>query len=236
MIQHQFEITISGTEISGTVSFSRISARFRNTKMTQERKDVFKLLVSKRATSPIQISIDEATIEVNDLVDRLMMIDGHNITSLTYKGYINEVGNLIIEKENHGFKFEASLKGLINDPQKFYEHEDRKAIFNKTDNLGVLRIYRTALSVSDNISKYLILYGILLIMNREKQKAVDEFIIKKLPDILIIRGKHGDETIITNIRNLIAHPTDGLDMGQLSKDVNLYIETLRDLVLKGLKS
>lgn len=233
MIRHQFDISISGTSIDGNVLFARISQRFRNTEMSQLREGVLRLTVTKRQTHPIQISIDEAKIEANDLADRLALIDNHDISSLIYRGYIDEQGQTIEEEIKRGSS--ASMTGHLNTPQVYYELPDKRTILDKGDNLGVLRIYRTAMSVTDNISKFLILYGLLLILNNERQKSVDEYILRQLPDILTIKGKYGDETIITRIRNSIAHPADGLDMGKLSRDVDQYIETLKKLVLTELR-
>ena len=234
MIKHIFEISITGTRINGTVLFKNISDRYRNTEMIQLPNGNLQLIITKRITRKIDTSIEEAMREANDLVDRLSLLDNHFITSLDYKGYLEGENNLKNPKEK--VEYSATWIFELEDPNQYYGNEEIKRILNKVDNIGVLRIYRTTLSIKDKISQYLIFYGLLLILKGEKQKNVDDFIKNEISDILIIPGNNGkNETIITRIRNMIAHPSNERDMTQLNEYVNSYLEILQKLVLNELK-
>ena len=233
MNRHIFEISIVGTAFKGTVSFKDISEKYRNTEMVQLSNGNFQLIITKRVSHPDKISIEEAKIEANELVDRLALLPNHYISSLRYNGYKRDDDTLVEAAQD--VEYSATMIGTLDNPNEFYNQKGIKEILNKDDNLGVLRIYRTTLSINDRISQYLILYGLLLILKGEKQKKVDEFILSKIPDILVVAGKNGTETIITRIRNMIAHPSSDRDMTQLNKNVQTYIETLKNLVLNELR-
>ena len=80
-------------------------------------------------------------------------------------------------------------------------------------------------------------YGILYILYDESQKKVDEYIKKIIPDILILPGKDKfpPQTIITKIRNSIAHPDENINLAEITNNVDGYIETLKEIVLKILR-
>ncbi len=234
MIKHIFEISITGTLIKGTVSFKNISDRYRNTEMIQLPNGNLQLVITKRITRKIDTSIEEARREADDLVDRLSLLDNHFITSLDYKGYLEGENKLKNPKEK--VEYSATWIFELDAPNKYYNNEKIKRILNKVDNLGVLRIYRTTLSIKDKISQYLIFYGLLLILKGENQKKVDDFIKNEISDILVVPGNNGkNETIITRVRNMIAHPSNERDMTQLNEKVNNYLEILQKLVLNELK-
>ncbi|HEY9169434.1 MAG TPA: methylamine utilization protein MauJ [Lutibacter sp.] len=234
MIQHIFEITNIGTQIADSVSFESISERYRNITMTQTSNLTMQLSITKRITNPINISINEAKEEANELVDRLILIPNHNITSLKYLGFKDGDENIRKQREKSNAK--SILVGLISDPKNYYNKPENIRLLDKKDNIGILRIYRTALSINDNISQYLIFYGLLLILKGESQKKVDNFIKQEIPDIQIVIGKHSNETIITKIRNMIAHPSNELNMHQLNEYIDNYLDTLKNIVLKELRN
>nr|WP_319998875.1 hypothetical protein [uncultured Draconibacterium sp.] len=233
MNKHLFEISIIGTELRGTVSFKSISEKYRNTEMIQLPNGNFQLIITKRDSYPDRISIEEAKFEANELVDRMALLPNHYISSLKYIGY--KKGDDILVEAEQDVEYSATMIGTLENPNEYYNQKEIKEILNKNDDLGILRIYRTTLSINDRISQYLIFYGLLLIMKSEKQKKVDEFIKSKIPDILVVAGKNGDETIITRIRNMIAHPSNDRDITQLNKNVKTYLGTLKNLVLNELR-
>lgn len=232
MIQHIFEITNNGTNIGTPISLEFISERYRNITLSQTSVYTMELNILKRVTNPINISINEAKEEANEFIDRLILIPNHRISSFNYLGYKNGGKIRTIKGKS---KNEISLISQVNNPKEYYSKPENFRLLNKKDNSGVLRIFRTALSINDSISQYLILYGILLILKGENQKKVDKFIKGEIKDIQVVIGKNGDETIITRIRNMIAHPSNGLNMNYLNEDIDNYIETLKDLVIKELR-
>lgn len=233
MIKHLFELKTFGVQISNTISFASVSERYRNIEMSQSKNGTLLLTITKRITNPINVSIKEAKSEANELVDRLVLLDNHDITDVIYLGYKNENNDLVVERKS--VIVTPNLIDLIRNPSKYYNKSENKKLLNKKDNFGVLRTFRTALGIKDKLSQYLIFYGLLLVLKGESQKEVDTFIKNELKDIQIVSGKNGNETIITRIRNMIAHPKDSFDMNQLTEHVNNYLNTLKSLVLIELK-
>jgi len=137
-------------------------------------------------------------------------------------------------REKTNLKAELKLQSVIKDPESYYCNPENIKIFNSNSNIGVLRTFRTAYSIEDPISRYLIYYGLILILVGEKQKEVDVFIKKQIPDILVVDGKNGPETIITFIRNQIAHPRD-LEMDRLLEQVKRYIGSLKNMIIQILR-
>lgn len=233
MIRHIFEVSINGLNIPEKVSFGNISERYRNIEMSHSSNGSLLLTITKRKTNPINVSINEAKNEANELVDRLALLDNHHVTNLEYLGFKNKED--VLTKEKKDVTVKVSTLGLIINPTEFYNRDANKHLLNKKDNLGVLRTYRAVLGISDKLSQYLIFYGLLLVLKGESQKKVDTFIKKEIPDIQLVFGKNGNETIITKIRNMIAHPSNGLDMNQLNEYVNSYIDIIKNLVRNELK-
>ena len=233
MIQHIFEIAINGTNIKKPISLEFISEKYRNIILSQTSIDKMQLVITKRETNPINTSINEAKEEANEFVDRLILIPNHRITSFSYLGYKDGIGKF--RKNGNKTQKEITLTSNIDNPEEYYSKPENIRLLNKKDNFGVLRIFRIALSIDDNISQYLILYGILLILKGENQKEVDKFIKDEIKDIQIVSGKNRNETIITRIRNMIAHPSNGMNMKYLNESVDNYTQTLKSLVIKELR-
>lgn len=235
MIRHKFALVIDGVQYMKPVDLHSISDLFQNIEMINTSGFDFELTINKRRTTHIETSIIEAKIEADQFVDKLALIENHNITSLKYLGFLDEKNIHIHEKKD--VVVSAAMTALINEPTKFYSESARKNIFNSNSNLGLKRAFRTALTIDDPISRYLMFYGILYILCGETQKKVDDYIKERIPDILIVAGKgnYGPQTIITKIRNNIGHPDESIHLEELATNVNRYIETVKDLVLEILR-
>lgn len=234
MNSHIFKLTIYPVKLATSVSFEAISSRFKNIRLIPVNDFEYELVIKKRSNTSLDVTREEAITEANNLVDRMSLLDNHNIIDLVYIGFTSDSGHF----ENLGghSKLTAEATAFIPNPTKFYGQEVNKRLMLSTKNAGAVRTYRSALSIKDEISRFLIFYGLLLILKGETQNLVDEYLKQKIPDILIVRGHTKDETIITNIRNAIAHPKDGIDLRDLRKSVKNYLDTLQICVLEILKS
>lgn len=233
MIKFKFILKIQGIYIDKPVSFVKVSDRFKNIILSPNDEGNIELIVTKQERIKFDLALSEAVIQANEFVDRLSLI--HNITSMGYIGYSGDDDILVHAEFEHG-KSSTYVK-ILDSPEKFYMLDDIQNLINGKSNSSVLRIYRTALSISDSISQYLLLYGILLIFKKENQKDVDHYIKNEIPDILMVRGNRGMfETIISRIRNSIAHPTENLDVAELGTQAKNYTSELKSLVLKLLRA
>jgi hypothetical protein len=233
MIKHKFILSMNGIIFEKPVSFSKISERFRNVTISENPDGDLELIVVKQGTRSLELLTKEAKIEANELVDRLSILESHRVRSMSYIGYYDSSEKFVPYEEKQDIK--RKLFRIIRNPEFYYSQDTVKTLINSKKHSGILRIFRTALGINDRISQYLIFYGLLLILKGEKQGEVDKYIKKEIPDILIVSGNHGDETIITNIRNMIAHPPKDLDMTNLINKVNDYLDELKKLVVKSLR-
>lgn len=235
MIKHKFHLVIEGLQFMKPkpINLAMISEQFRNLEIVNVSGFDYELFVTKRRTTPIEISIKEAKIEGEQFVDRLSLIENHDIVSFEYLGYLDEHNKL--QKESKGVTIKARASALLSNPSEYYNDPVRKKILKTNSNVGLKRAFRTAMSIKDDISKYLVLYGLLYILKGESQKKVDIYIKEKINDILVVSGKHRDQTIITKIRNDIGHPDEDFQMDKVSELVNDYLETLKKLVWELLR-
>jgi hypothetical protein len=196
--------------------------------MEQGSANEIHIQVKKTRTWPEEIALNEATLEVEDLLDRLSLIDNHQVWSFKYTGYDDEVGTFHEPHKASG-SFGNAVAGLP-EPLQYYELERQKKILVGKLNPGLTRLYRTAQGMPNGIGKYLLLYGALLVMHGETQAKVDEQLLKKRPDTLMVQGKHRKETILSHLRNLIAHPENDVDVQSLSRQAEAYCPMLSEVV------
>jgi hypothetical protein len=119
---------------------------------------------------------------------------------------------------------------ILGDPLKHFELEHNIKAFTNGENAGAKRVYRDTLLISDGISKFLILYGLLLMLaEKGRQAEVDKIILKHFPTIEMVKGRDRMETKITRTRNIIGHPED-IDIKEIFNLVSQNIEPLRKVV------
>lgn len=232
MVKHKFQLVIDGLQFNqSSVTFEEISEDFKNIELF-DLNDIdsnFELIVTNQETSPIQISIDEAKRLADEFADRLSLIKNHDIKFLQYVGYFNNNEVFVLDKKVIALK--PGTGHIIYNPKKYYSELHQKNIINDPKNSSLKRVYRNSLSLNDSISQYLILYALLQILIDGNQQQVDNYIKEKINGIPMISNRdRKSETIITKTRNMIAHPNEKLKMEELTNNVNLYLEQLRELV------
>ena len=135
MIRHKFVIVIDGVQFINSVNFKSLSDLFQNIEMINTDGFDFELTITKRRTSNMETSINEAKIEADLFADKLALIENHNIISLKYLGYLDEEN--ILRHEKKGVVVSAGMTALIKDQAKYYSDLAEKNIFNSNTNLGL---------------------------------------------------------------------------------------------------
>ena len=232
MYTYHYIAEIHGISLGAPVALATISPMLRNTSMEQGLENEIHIHVMKTRTWPEEIAMNEATLEVEDLVDRLSLIDNHRVISVKYTGYRNEGGIFCEPRKTDGWLASAVVD--IPDPLRYYELERQKHILVGKLNPGLTRLHRTTQGMPNGIGKYLLLYGALQVMHGETQAKVDEQLLKKRPDTLMVQGKHRSETILSHLRNLIAHPENDVDVQTLARQAETYCPMLSELVREEL--
>ena len=129
MIKHKFRLVIKGVNLGKSMSFKEISERFSNTILDQTSDGNFEITISKTESRRIEITKREAYIEATELVDRLSLINNHDIKELRYLGYEKDETEFVKEKAD--LKAKVSMIGRIEDPKSFYSKPNNLKIFNK---------------------------------------------------------------------------------------------------------
>ena len=159
MIKHKFHLTFLTTELGQPVQFEKISEQFKNIELTPLSNKQYELIICLENNKSIEDSTKEADIKANDLVDRLSLLDCHEISNLKYFGNTDGNGMSANLTGTSSISFNATT--FIDEPLKFYELYNNKKALISNKNLGAKRVYRSSLAIKDDISKYLIYYGLL---------------------------------------------------------------------------
>lgn len=232
MDTYHYTAEIQGISLGVPIALATISPMLRNTSMEQGVENEINIHVMKSRTWPEEIAMNEATLEVEDLVDRLSLIDNHRVISVKYTGYHDKNDNFHEPRKTGGMY--ANAVASLQDPLRYYELGPQKKILAGRLNPGLTRLHRTAQGMPNGFGKYLLLYGALQVMHGETQTKVDEQLLKKRPDTLMVQGKHRSETILSHLRNLIAHPENDIDVQTLSRQAEAYCPMLSKLVREEL--
>lgn len=230
MIKHKFHLTFLSTELGQAVQFEKLFSQFKNININPIYGKKSELIIGIENAHSVEDSFEEAEMKANDLVDRLALLD-QNVITLEYVG--GSDGNNMSVNLIESSSLNASLTSKIADPLKFFGLKENIKAFSNQYNSGPKRVYRHTLEINDDISKYLIYYGLLQILVHQEQKVIDNHLKRLLPGIQMVAGKFRKETIITRIRNMIAHP-ESLDMKEISSLVRQNIESLRKIVVTTL--
>lgn len=235
MTQQIFQIIFQSLKLGQAFKFIDIDERFKNIELIPIEGKKHKLVLDN------ENSVENANLIVNEFIDRVSLIDSHQVSSIQYIGA--SVDNKMSSNSTGTSTVMADLTLKIADPSSFYKLDNNKKALTNNNNSGAVRVYRHSLNIQDEISKYLIYYGLLQILVSDTQKQIEDYIKQKIPTIELVKRMKTfkgteveiEETTITRTRNLIAHPNNTLDLNNLKIDVNKNIELLRQLVVNILK-
>jgi len=93
--------------------------------------------------------------------------------------------------------------------------------------------YRFAINQDDPVARFMFLYNILLLLNRDKQKQVNNFIRSEMPSVpLSPRPDNPNviETVYTRLRNEVGHSRAGTAPEQTRKAIQNEVEAFQELV------
>lgn len=137
----------------------------------------------------------------------------------------------------------VSVAPFLRDINRFYEVVASYGNQSADDALNSFRSqFRWITQHEDPVAEYLQLYGLLLVLTptsrngkiMHTQKSVETFILSEEPEIATVenRGTNGDEkqTIITAIRNEIAHVVLSVPRLETRKRASQHLPQLRSLV------
>ncbi|MGE1054512.1 hypothetical protein [Bacillus cereus] len=98
--------------------------------------------------------------------------------------------------------------------------------------------YKSILTVEDEISRFLLLYGLLYEI-KGSQASVDTYIKKKESNVKMLpstkSGKSGNETIYTWWRNQAQHMQNSTDIEQVTQNFVKLVDPLQELVFNAIK-
>jgi hypothetical protein len=228
MHEYFFTAEIHGITLETPFAMATLSPFLRNTSMEQHQPNHVLIRVSKSRTWPEDIALNEATREVEDLLDRLSLIDIHRVIGVRYTGYQDDKGTPHQPRQRGDST--CNLTAGLSDPLTYYALERQSRLLAGKLNSGLTRLHRTAQGMPDGIGKYLLLYGALQVMYGDTQAKVDAELLKRRPDTLLMQGKRRPETIVSHVRNLIAHPEGDIDIQTIARQAEAYCPMLSEIV------
>ncbi len=101
----------------------------------------------------------------------------------------------------------------------------------------VYSLYRFAISQSDVVARFMFLYNLLLQLNSDSQRQVDDFIIAESPGVQQSPSPHspsGSETIFTRLRNEVGHRRAGTIPEQTRKEIAENVVPLQNVVRRAI--
>lgn len=234
MYKYLYIAEIHGISLGQEFVLKDIAPMLHNSTIKQHSQNKVIISVLKARTWPEEIAMNEAILEVEDLVDRLSLLDNHRITSLKYFGYEDDNGNPHEPDTLKKIGLFGTLEAGIPNPLLYYADGRQKKILVGKINPGLTRLHRVAQGMPNGVGKYMLLYGALQVLYGEKQKLLDAKLLEKRPDTLMVQGKHRPETIISRIRNQIAHPENNVNVQTLFKQAEDYCPMLTEILRQEL--
>lgn len=178
---------------------------------------------------------DQATL-IQEYVQRL-------INRLAYQFEIRigepRCNGYSLPKENNGGKYEVVSDLIImHDKIEASIHPgserivELKTILSKQLDTKIdrhLSLFRFAISQRDPVSKFLFLYSLLLLLYGDKQKTVDDEILKidKTIPTEISNHTNRKETLFTRLRNEIAHIREDINQKNTAKEIKINVSKLQ---------
>ncbi|MBU3221038.1 hypothetical protein [Clostridium algidicarnis] len=191
-------------------------------------EEFYNIYEAEQDTKTYVTNLLNALIIEHDICTKSYYVSGHNINCLA-SGSIEIIN-----------KIKKVAKLNEQDLEKLKQYMIDEKYSNRYFN-----IYRYAFNTEDIISKYMILYNILLEICNDKQRCVDDFITaaigkdeaeyKQSPRKLK-KGDYIYETKFTKLRNEIGHARENTTIDKTTEEMELNIDKLAKLVLKAIKS
>src|SRR5688572_6461027 len=97
MHKHKFELIMDGVQFGNPKTVIGFLGKFSNVELTSvdEWNGIFDLIIQEKTASTIEKSIEVAKELANEFVDKLSLIENHDVTSLRYLGHIDADGKII---------------------------------------------------------------------------------------------------------------------------------------------
>jgi len=143
---------------------------------------------------------------------------------------------------------QLDVRDSVTETVRLQPERVTKALSNSASLTPRHRLYRLACVQTDPTTRFLLLYQLLLLIHRDSQKQVDEFILARIPGtphspgpILRPGASPRSETVYTRLRNELAHVRKGSDgktpvsTAATIREVEQWVGQLQDLVRAALE-
>lgn len=145
---------------------------------------------------------------------------------------VHELGNTL------GLFCKVDIVKSLNDSQV----KEIETLLSQNNHAGYenYELFRSALSLTDPLSKFMALYNIVLALSGDTQEAVDTFILAVQPDIATNPPFHTrrsgiDETVYTRLRNEIGHKREGTTLEKTRNEMDANLSGLIKVTLAIIK-
>lgn len=197
-------------------------------------KNIDNLQKAEALTKPVLTNFINLLIYKFKVIFKEPLIHSYNVLEKTMMAR----GSITIYNQPFHEITEGDSKWLSEEIQNY-------SLLNRLKNNPYFLQYKSIIAVEDNVSRFLLLYGLLFEI-KSTQKAVDKFIESEEINVIKRRTTKIDsntkkrltykETIYTWWRNQAQHMQKNTNINEVTKQFNLLEGALKDLVFKAIKS
>lgn len=248
-IQVIFEIfNNEGRTFSGPLDFLDTTPEFKNIVLSPDidspsdklmpGKMTFRILVEKNVhvlgQAELRCVVDEATREAEKFVYFFSAAFDMKVFGFECKGYISKnVERGIKDLYPELFSgWRASAYGTITTDINAPSISEMKRKMSQKLDLSKLMLFFDSATTADPVARFISLYTVMLHLCEDKQKKVDEAILKIDPTVAESRRpkRNHFETIFTKFRNELSHPRDGVNILTIHNRIRNNVDRFERIV------
>lgn len=169
---------------------------------------------------------------IEPIIDRIsyeteIPIKAHQLSGISFPQVISEKIVDFISLITMGIPIEFKMTTILADVNRENLANSISQVSNEV--LPELGLFRFALAQENSVAKFLFLYSVLLILYGDRQANVDSYIRRVEPTIQENSSPHNPnarETILTRLRNEVAHSRQGATGDKIVEEMNLIMPTM----------
>lgn len=186
---------------------------------------------------------DTAQQITKELLQDILNVISYEYNAITHKPVVNVIqlnGNThLFVNDTVNIIARAHVQGIVGNPSEDLKKSLKDAnLVNALATSVHFQMYKSAMELTDPLSRFMFLYSILLLIKR-KQEKVDDFIKTEIPNVEMRKrektsGSIEEATVFTTLRNSVGHITEKIRMKEVVNDMEKYVGQLAGLTKKAI--
>lgn len=116
---------------------------------------------------------------------------------------------------------------------------DITELLRRTSHCPYFTMFRHAMQIRDELGKFMALYNVILSIYGDKQRDVDNFILRRNPNVPVSRRPDkpaANETVFTRLRNQVGHVRPGASLAQTRREMAQNVSALQSHVVAAIEA